>query len=277
MFDGIACKYLLIIVVTPLALNTKQKMQSHPVKNPEITEDYLLGGRILVRQPAHGYRVAIDPIFLAASVDVQENESVLDVGAGVGAASLCLAYRVPTCKIVGLEIQRSNVRLAMENIALNNMRGRVEILVGDLLQPPPRLAGGTFAHVMANPPYLEDHRASVSATDHKQTSHTEGHVSLMQWAKFALLMARPKGTITFIHRADRLHEILSYFHGKLGDITIFPLWPGPGKPAKRVLVRGRKSTQGPTVLSQGLTLHHPDGRYTEAADNILRNGASLIL
>ncbi|WP_083821240.1 methyltransferase [Candidatus Odyssella thessalonicensis] len=112
-------------------------MQSNLVKNLEITEDYLLGGRVLIRQPAQGYRVAIDPIFLAASIDVQENESVLDIGAGVGAASLCLAYRVPGCKIVGLELQRSNVRLAMENIALNNMRGRVEVLMGDLLQPPP--------------------------------------------------------------------------------------------------------------------------------------------
>lgn len=252
-------------------------MQSNLVKNLEITEDYLLGGRVLIRQPAQGYRVAIDPIFLAASIDVQENESVLDIGAGVGAASLCLAYRVPGCKVVGLELQRSNVRLAMENIALNNMRGRVEVLMGDLLQPPPRLAGGTFSHVMANPPYLEEYRANPSATPHKQVSHTEGHVSLEQWARFALLMARPKGTITFIHRADRIQEILSYFHGKLGDITIFPLWPGQGKPAKRVLIRGRKSTHGPTVLSQGLTLHHPDGRYTEAADNILRNGAGLSL
>lgn len=256
-------------------MNTKQKMQPNLAKNPEITEDYLLGGRILVRQPAQGYRVAIDPIFLAASIDVQENDSVLDIGAGVGAASLCLAYRVPACKIVGLEIQRQNVRLAVENVALNNMRGRVEILWGDILQPPPRLAGGTFSHVMANPPYLEDYRANASITPHKQISHAEGPVTLEQWAKFALLMARPKGTITFIHRADRLHDVLTCFQGKLGDITIFPLWPGHGKPAKRVLIRGRKSTSGPTVLSQGLTLHHPDGRYTEAADNILRNGVGL--
>lgn len=256
-------------------MNTKQKMQLNTVNDPEITEDYLLGGRLLVRQPAQGYRVAIDPIFLAASIDVQENDTILDVGAGVGAASLSLVSRVPNCKVVGLEIQRTNVRLAMENVALNNMRGQVEILWGDLLQPPPRLAGGTFSHVMANPPYLEDHRANASSTTHKQVSHAEGHVSLERWARFALLMARPKGTVTFIHRADRLHEILAYFHGKLGDIVIFPLWPGQGKAAKRVLVRGRKSTNGATTLSQGLTLHHPDGRYTEAADNILRNGVGL--
>ena len=250
-------------------------MQQNPNNSLETTDDALLGGRLTIRQPAHGYRVAIDPIFLAASIPVSGEETVLDIGTGVGAAALCLANRVPDCKVVGLEIQRTNVRLASDNIMTNNMRGRVEVLWGDLLQPPPRLAGGTFSHVMANPPYLEDHRANVNMTAHKQISSTEGQVTLEQWARFSLLMARPKGTITFIHRADRLHEILSYFQGKMGDIVIFPLWPGPGKPAKRVIVRGRKSTNGPTTLSQGLMLHLPNGRYTDAAENILRNGAGL--
>ena len=250
-------------------------MQQNPNNSLKTTDDALLGGRLTIRQPAQGYRVAIDPIFLAASIPVIGEETVLDIGTGVGAAALCLANRVPDCKVVGLEIQRTNVRLASDNIMTNNMRGRVEVLWGDLLQPPPRLAGGTFSHVMANPPYLEDHRANVNMTAHKQISNTEGQVTLEQWARFSLLMARPKGTITFIHRADRLPEILSYFQGKMGDIVIYPLWPGPGKPAKRVIIRGRKSTNGPTTLSQGLMLHLPDGRYTDAAENILRNGAGL--
>jgi tRNA1(Val) A37 N6-methylase TrmN6 len=243
----------------------------------KFSEDALLGGRIVIRQPLNGYRVAIDPIFLAASIDAHPGETILDVGTGVGAAALCLASRVPQCRIVGLEIQRTNVRLAAENIALNNMRERVEILSGDLLQPPPRLAAGTFSHVMANPPYLESSRSNGSPSDHKTLSHTENGIGLERWAKFALLMARPKGTITFIHRADRLHDILTYFHGKLGDIIIYPLWPGQGKPAKRVLVRGQKSTHGSTTLSQGMLLHLPDGRYTPEADAILRHCAHLSI
>ena len=42
-----------------------------------------------------------------------------------------------------------------DNVDLNGLAGRVEIMVGDLLRPPPRLAPGTFDHVMANPPFLE--------------------------------------------------------------------------------------------------------------------------
>lgn len=243
----------------------------------DYTEDYLLGGRILLRQPVHGYRVAIDPVFLAASLEVHEGEAVLDIGAGVGAAALCLASRVSHCRIIGLELQRSCVRLAAENVALNNMRDRVEILKGDLLQPPPRLAAGTYAHVMTNPPYLEATRGQASAQLHKHLSNMETSVSLEQWAKFCLLMVRPKGTVTFIHRADRLAEILSYFNGKLGDIVVYPLWPSEGKPAKRVLIRGRKNSHGPLTLSPGMILHHQDGKYTPMAEAILRNAMPLTM
>lgn len=242
----------------------------------DVTEDYILGGRVLIKQPAQGYRVAIDPVFLAASIQAEPGDAILDIGAGVGAASLCLAVRIPECKVIGLEVQRPAVRLAADNVRANNLRDRVEVLYGDLLRPPPRLAAGTYSHVMANPPYLETERANPHSQHGKELSHVEGDVSLEHWAKFALLMVKPKGVVTFIHRADRLDAVLQYFSGKLGELVIYPLWPGEGKPAKRVLIRGRKNSQGPTTLSPGMVLHGPDGRYTHEAEAILRHGAGLF-
>lgn len=221
--------------------------------------------------------MAIDPLFLAASLQPEPGTTILDVGAGIGAASLCLAARVPDCRVIGLEMQREAVRLAFDNVALNSMRGRVEILAGDLLRPPPRLAAGTFAHVMANPPYLErlDHKPSPIAQ--KAQSHGEGEAAFDHWVRFALLMVRPKGTLTFIHRADCLDRVLSCFSGKVGDIVVYPLWPGKDKPARRVLVRGRKNAKGGLRLAPGMVLHERDGSFTREAEAVLRDGAALIL
>ncbi len=129
-----------------------------------ITEDGLLDGRVKLCQPKKGYRVAIDSVFLAAAVPAIAGERVLDVGAGTGAASLCLAWRVPRCRVSGIEVQPDMARLASHNIGLNGFTGRVDVMTGDLTRPPMRLAPGSFDHVMANPPYIESGReASVAS------------------------------------------------------------------------------------------------------------------
>lgn len=244
----------------------------------EITADRLLGGRVKLTQPAEGYRVALDPVLLAASIEVLAGESVLDVGAGVGAAALCLAARVPGCRVMGLETQGTLVRRANDNAALNGWADRVAILEGDLLRPPPHLAPGSFDQVMANPPHLEAARASPSPVPGRDAAHVEGEARLAAWIAFALKMVRAKGSITLIHRADRLDEVLAALHGKAGEIVIFPLWPmDDGRPAKRVIVRSRKGVAAPTRLCAGLVLHRADGGYTDAAEAILRGGAALEL
>jgi tRNA1(Val) A37 N6-methylase TrmN6 len=130
---------------------------------------------------------------------------------------------------------------------------------------------------MANPPYLESAGHTPSPVAQKAQSHGEGEAVLDQWIRFALLMVQPKGTLTFIHRADCLDKVLACFAGKVGDIVVYPLWPGKDKPAKRVLVRGRKNAKGGLRLAAGMVLHERDGRFTRDAEAILRDGAGLTL
>lgn len=244
---------------------------------PDYSEDRLLGGRVRLRQPVAGYRVAIDPVLLAAAVPAVGGDTVLDVGCGVGAAALCLAARVPGCRIAGIEAQRDLVRLASDNATLNEVAGRVTVMAGDLLRPPPRLEPGGFSHVMANPPFLERDRATPPPDPGKAAAQVEGEADLAAWLRFALTMVRSKGTVTFIHRADRIEHLLARLAGRAGEILIFPLWSGPEKEAKRVILRARKDVATPTRLLPGLVLHDAGGRYTPAADAVLRQGEALAL
>lgn len=248
-----------------------------PASDLPCSEDTLLGGRVKLRQPRHGYRAAIDPVLLAAAVPAGDGDTVLDIGCGAGAASLCLAARVEGCRITGIESQRDLVHLANDNVALNGLFGRFVAVQGDLLNPPPRLEPGSFAHVMANPPFLESGAASASPVAAKAAANIEGAADLAAWVRFALLMTQPKGSVTFIHRADRMEQLLAHLSGRAGEIVVFPLWPGQDKPAKRIVLRARKSVATPTRLTPGLVLHEPDGRYTAAAEAVLRGGAALQL
>ncbi len=252
-----------------------------PAAATDFTEDAILGGQVRLRQPRHGYRVAIDTVFLAAAVPIGDGEMAVDVGAGVGAASLCLARRVQGCRVSGIEPQTDLVRLAGENVALNNLIGRVDIMVGSLSRPPMRLAPGSFHHAMANPPYLEASRAQASPNPAKATANMEesgvSGAGLGDWLRFCLAMVRHKGTVTIIHRADRLDDVLAGFKGVAGGVIVYPLWPdAKGTPAKRVLVRAVKGASSPMRLAPGLVLHS-DGGYTPAADAVLRDGAAVNL
>lgn len=240
-----------------------------------VTEDRILGGRIVLRQPAAGYRVGIDPFFLAAAAPSPAEGRVLDLGCGVGAASLCLAWRQPDLQLTGLEIQPDLARLAGENAAANGLGERVRILEGDLLRPPAEVAGGGFDIVLANPPFHVAGRASAPKEPGRARGHVEGEADLAAWIRCGVDLAASGGMLVMIHKPERLGEILASLEGRAGSVALFPLWAGEGKPARRVLLRAQKGSAAPLTLHPGLVLHESDGRYGAAAEAVLRHGAAL--
>ncbi len=240
-----------------------------------LTDDRLLDGRVYLRQPANGFRAAIDPVLLAAAVSANAGDSVLDVGSGAGAAALCLAVRVEGAMVTGIEVDRTLVRLAGDNAEASGVASRARFYLGDLAAPPIRLSPASFDHVMANPPFAPEGSGRSPVDPARARAMVEGEVRLVGWLDFCLKMVKSGGTVTVIQRADRLAEVLARFSGRLGGLVVLPLWPGAGKPAKRVLVAGRKGSAAPLTLLPGLVLHRPDGGYTTEAEEILRRGAAL--
>jgi len=240
------------------------------------TLDNFLGGRIKLVQPSDGYRAAIDPIFLAASIHPKPHEKILDVGAGVGTASISLAVRCPHAQVFGLEVQSNLVQFAFTNIEANQVKDRVEMVNGDLLSPPSFLKPNSFDHVMTNPPYYEYNRGQSSPDPGKAQANIET-VDLGKWIKACLKMLKPRGVFTMIHRAERLSEILHHLRNRVGDLVIYPLWPGGNKPARRILIQGRKNIRGEIRLAQGMMLHGGAEKYTPEAEAILRHAQALIL
>lgn len=239
-----------------------------------LTDGALLDGRIKLRQPAKGYRVAIDPILLAAATPAAPADRVLDLGAGVGAAALCLAARVAQCRIDCLEAQQALARLAAENVTANKLDTRIIVHVGDLRRPPLDLPRNGFDVVMTNPPYLAAAAADAPPDQSKRRATVE-ELGLEAWIDAALRFVKPRGRLVVVHRADRLDELIAAIGGRCGELTVMPFWPRAGQPARRVVVRGRKSVRSPAQLLPGLALHGEDGRFTPEAEAVLRGGAKL--
>ncbi len=252
-------------------------MPTNPDSAVAITQDGLLDRRITLRQPRHGYRAGDDAVLLAAAVPAKVGQAVLDAGAGVGAVSLCLAWRCPDLTLHGLELQPELARLGGDNIAGNGLADRVAILQGDIRQPPAEIGQTVFAHTVCNPPFHVAGRASAPPDRSKAIAHGEGETPLQDWLAFCLRRTVSGGSVTIIHRSERLSAVLAGLRQGAGDIVVFPLWARPGRPAKRTIVQARVGAKGPDVMHPGLCLLDADGNDSEPARKVLRDGAALDL
>ncbi len=255
-----------------------------------ITGDRFHAGRVEALQPVEGYRAAIDPVLLAASLDRpvhRHRHRLLDVGCGAGVASLCAASLIRALPenhpadvtITGIDIDRTMLDLASRSIARNGYdHGNVTIDVGvsDISDASSWPEAGGWDQVFSNPPYLEAGTARGRARPDADTANMETTVDLKDWVGFMIAMAKPKGRLVLVHRADRVSEITAAFRqGGVGAIEIFPFWPKQGAAAKRVIVRGRKGVRTADRLLPGMVLHRADGSFTDDAEAVLNGDAWL--
>jgi tRNA1(Val) A37 N6-methylase TrmN6 len=241
----------------------------------DVTEDGLLDGRLRLRQPKAGYRAGVDAALLAAACEAEPHERVIEAGCGAGGAMLAAASRRFRAHFVGIERDETVLALAQENIALNGMEARVQAMAGDVANGFRSLDLKPFDHAMSNPPFFDD-PGELRAPHPAKTPAWMADAGLAAWVEFLVKAVREGGTITLIHRADRLADLLSLLGAKAGSFRIRPIHPFADTPAKRVLVRATKTGKAPLVLLPPLVLHDREGgKHTAETEAILRGQAAL--
>jgi tRNA1(Val) A37 N6-methylase TrmN6 len=260
---------------------TTRKAKAPGARGGTTTDDFL-GGRVQIVQPKTGHRAGSDAVFLAAAVGAPPGARVLDAGAGVGVAGLCLLARLKDLSVTAVEIDASLCALAESNAARNGTAGQFTVIEADVAAPATDLrAAGLvregYGHVMANPPFYDEGAVRAAPDAARAVAHVMGHGALAKWVRFLTTMAAPKGTLTLIHRAECLGVLLSLLEGRFGDVTVFPLFPQAGEPATRIIVQGTKGSRAGLKVLPGLVLHGPGGAYTNEAEAVLRGGEALTL
>lgn len=236
-----------------------------------MSEDRLLGGRVLLRQPEAGLRAGLDAVMLAAAVPARPGETVLEAGAGSGAAILCLMARVPGLAGIAVERDPELAALARQNAAANG--AALTVIEGDIADPDLRRALPRCHHAFANPPYWPAGTRPPEALRAVAT-HADS-VPLAAWAAFCAAPLGPRGSVTLILPAARLSDGMAALRAAgCGALTLLPLWPRAGVAAKRLILSGRRGARGPDRLLPGLVLHDGAG-WSAAADAVLRGAAPL--
>ena len=122
------------------------------------SEDAVLGGRLVLRQPLRGHRFGHDAILLAAAVPAQPGEEAVEFGAGVGAAGLALARRIDGLGLTLVEIDPVLTALAQGNAARNGLAPRARAVCLDVAASAAAFVAVGLApeladHVLMNLPF----------------------------------------------------------------------------------------------------------------------------
>jgi tRNA1(Val) A37 N6-methylase TrmN6 len=244
----------------------------------ETSEDAVLGGRLILRQPRRGHRVGHDAILLAAATSAQAGEHAIDLGAGVGAAGLALARRVEGLAVTLVEIDPTLAQLGRDNAERNGLAARVRAVCLDVTGPAGAFAAAGLEkesadRVLMNPPFNVSQNSSPEPG--RRLAHAASQGALRQWVDTTARLLRAGGVLTLIWRADGLDEVLKELASGFGAVALLPVYPKPGVPAIRVLARATKGSRAPLSVLPGFVLADADGKPSDAAERVLRGGGVL--
>lgn len=242
--------------------------------NTKLTQDDFLDGKLKIFQPQKGFRAGSDSVLLAASIPSSIKGKILDVGCGVGTASLCYAFRNQNVKIDGIELHQEMMDLADKNIKENGFQKQITVHQSDIFNKPESIEPNSYDLVLTNPPYFKE--KGTIKDESRISARIKRNFSIENWIEYCLKMLKPRGYIHLIYPTSDLDHVISCLTNKCGEITIYPLWPKPGIDSKRMIVIARKSVKTPSRLLSGMILHDSKGDYTSKALSALKLGKGLF-
>ena len=227
------------------------------------TSDAFLGGKLIVKQEAGGYRFSIDAVLLAHHAHPRAGERVLDLGTGCGIIPLIMVNRHPGITVIGIEIQNELADLAISNVAANHMLDSIRVKCMDMRTLTPALIGGPADVAVCNPPYRRPNSGRLNSDQQRAIARHELKVSLIDILNTARRVLRTAGRFLTIYPAQRIAELLSQMNlTGIEPKFMRSIHSRTGEEAKLILVEGAKGTRAGTTIGPPLIIYAKDGGYS---------------
>jgi len=223
-----------------------------------------LTGEWRIVQRRDGHRWSLDDLataWVAARAFGDSSPArVLDLGCGIGAVLLMMAWRYPLARCVGIEAQPLSVEMARRSIEWNRVGDRCEARLGDLRDP----IVGSFDLVTGTPPYLAPGTASVPTRVQQEGCHIELRGGIEDYCEAAARVLAPGGRFVVCHsqidRTERAMQQAGLAVGARLDVV-----PREGKPPLFSVFSNSKKGTDPFFMQRGLSplvVRDREGRWT---------------
>jgi tRNA1(Val) A37 N6-methylase TrmN6 len=225
------------------------------------------GGPRLI-QAAH-FRLGTDCVLLADFVNTTGAKRGIDLGCASGALMLLLLERAPGLHMTGLEIVPEAAALARENMALNGFQTRGEIITGDIREHRALFRAGSFDLVVCNPPYFPRGSGALPSDADRAAARSELLCTLPELCAAAAYLLRTGGRGCFVHRPERLSELLVCMTAAgLEPKRLRLVCSDAEKAPSLVLVEGRRGGKPGLTIEPSLCLYDADGSESAAYKRI---------
>jgi tRNA1Val (adenine37-N6)-methyltransferase len=242
----------------------------------EETIDEILEGGLKICQSKRGYRFNLDSLILAHFVCLKHNTRNLDLGCGNGIILLMLARVFPKTHWMGLEIQEPLARLAVKNVQINNLIGRITIVTGDARKMKNNFPAHSFDNVIFNPPYRKLNSGRINPLPEKAIARHEVSGSLQNFLQASKHVLKPAGKVFTIYPAKRLVELIALF--RQHDIEpkrMKLVFSDRSSDAEFALVEGRSNSREELKIEPPLFIYDQPKKYTEEMKRIFTDLARL--
>jgi tRNA1Val (adenine37-N6)-methyltransferase len=234
------------------------------------TTDSILGGRLRLIQPRHGYRFSVDALLLGRFIRPRPGARILELGAGCGVISLIAAALYTPREVVAVEVQEELAAMAGRNAELNHLTA-VRAVASDIRART--IAGanpGAFDLVIANPPYRAHGSGRRSPTPGRDLARAEGTATLPDFAAAASRYLKHGGKAAFVFAAARAAELIAELRAvRLEPKRMRMVHPRLELPATTILIETRKGGGVELEIESPLIMYSSKGVYSEEVGAML--------
>ncbi len=150
------------------------------------------------------HKVGFDGVLLGAWANVENSNSILDIGAGSGLIAMMMAQKNNAAKIFGIELDEKSAMQANENFKNCKWSERLKLIQGDFLKHDFGLA---FDHIITNPPYFIN--AYSTPLKSRTTARHNSKEVLIDWFAKVYNLLSEKGKLSLVIPTSEKNEILS--------------------------------------------------------------------
>ena len=231
----------------------------------EVINDLLEYNNLKIIQNPSMFSFSLDSVLLANFVKLNPTiNKILDIGCGNAPIPMILSTKT-NADIVGVEIQEKVADMAKRSVAYNHLEKQISIYCQDIKEYAKKTESDTYDVITCNPPFFKVTKNShLNEKLYKTIARHEVALNLEDIFKIAKKLLKNNGTVSIVHRPERLVEIIDAMkQNNIEPKRMQLVYPHISQEANILLIEGTKNGKPGLTIEPPIYSHEDDGSYTK--------------